>query len=89
LAELDDAEVREAVTHALRELGTVRLWDMVSASPVEIARQAPPDLIVNLAEGTHGTAREAQAPALFEWLGWRYTGSDPVSLAMTLDKWYT
>jgi len=36
--------------------------------PAEIARERPPDLIFNLAEGVAGSGREAQAPALFEWL---------------------
>lgn len=45
-----------------------------------------PDLVFNLAEGTHGTFREAFYPALFEQLGLAYTGSDPGVLALCLDK---
>lgn len=89
LAELDGDEVRDAVLGALSLLGPVRLWDTTTLTPAQIASQEKPDLIFNMSEGLRGSAREAQAPALFEWLGWRYTGSDPVTLAIALDKWYT
>lgn len=89
VAELDDAEVRSAVMSALRQLGSVRLWDVTTMLPADIACQCRPDLILNLAEGRQGAAREAQAACLFEWLDWPYTGSDAVTLALTLDKWYT
>ncbi len=48
-----------------------------------------PDLIFNLAEGRRGRAREAFYPALFEELGYPYTGSDAYTLTLTLDKWLT
>jgi D-alanine-D-alanine ligase len=47
---------------------------------------APPDLVFNIAEGWHGRSREAQVPAVCEMLGIPYTGSDPLTLALTLDK---
>src|SRR5438067_2930168 len=47
----------------------------------------PPDFVFNVAEG-HGIARsrEARVPAVLEMLGIPYTGSDPLTLAVTLDK---
>ncbi len=46
-----------------------------------------PDLVLNIAEGRGGTrSREARVPALLETLGIPYTGSDPLTLAATLDK---
>ncbi len=46
-----------------------------------------PDLVWNIAEGTGGgRAREARVPAVLEMLGIPYTGSDPLTLAATLDK---
>ena len=48
-----------------------------------------PDLIFNTAEGRRGRAREAFYPALFEELGFPYTGSDAYVLTVTLDKWLT
>jgi D-alanine-D-alanine ligase len=47
----------------------------------------PPDFVFNFAEG-HGIARsrEARVPAVLEMLGIPYSGSDPLTLAATLDK---
>jgi D-alanine-D-alanine ligase len=89
LAELDGDDVLEAVSRAMRRLGAVRVWDTAILGPAVIAAQPKPDLIFNIAEGVYGTARESQAPALFEWLQWPYVGSDPVTLAIAHDKWYT
>ena len=89
LAELDSHALKDAVVAALRRLGPVRVWDTTTLSPAALAAERRPDLILNLAEGLYGTGREAQAPALFEWLQWPYVGSDPVTLALTHDKWFT
>jgi D-alanine-D-alanine ligase len=46
-----------------------------------------PDLVFNMAEGTGiGRSREARVPALLEMLGIPHTGSDPLTLAIALDK---
>src|SRR4029079_14973000 len=46
-----------------------------------------PDFVFNFAEG-HGVSRsrEARVPAVLEMLGIPYSGSDPFTLAVTLDK---
>lgn len=44
------------------------------------------DLVFNMAEGRYGRAREAQIPALLEAYRIPYTGSDPLTLALCLDK---
>lgn len=88
-AELDGEEVLNALVQALSLLGNVRVWDTIALGPADILAQSKPDIIFNVAEGITGMGREAQAPALFEWLQWPYVGSDPVTLAITLDKWYT
>lgn len=47
----------------------------------------PPDFVFNIAEGQGiGRSREARVPAVLEMLGIPYTGSDPLTLAATLDK---
>jgi D-alanine-D-alanine ligase len=47
----------------------------------------PPDLVFNTAEGLGiGRCREARVPAVLEMLGIPYTGSDPLTMAATLDK---
>lgn len=46
-----------------------------------------PDLVLNIAEGVGANrSREARVPAVLEMLGIPYTGSDPLTLAATLDK---
>ncbi|MSQ33311.1 MAG: ATP-grasp domain-containing protein [Dehalococcoidia bacterium] len=49
--------------------------------------QNRPDFVFNIAEG-RGTyrSREAQVPAVLEMLGVPYSGSDPLTLAVCLDK---
>jgi D-alanine-D-alanine ligase len=47
----------------------------------------PPDFVFNFAEGQGvGRSREARVPAVLEMLGIPYTGSDPLTMAVTLDK---
>jgi D-alanine-D-alanine ligase len=47
----------------------------------------PPEFVFNFAEGQGvGRSREARVPAMLEMLGIPYTGSDPLTLAVTLDK---
>jgi D-alanine-D-alanine ligase len=47
----------------------------------------PPDFVFNIAEG-HGASRsrEARVPAVLEMLDIPYSGSDPMTLAVALDK---
>ncbi len=44
------------------------------------------DIVFNIAEGWGTRSREAQVPSVLEILGIPYTGSDPLTLALTLDK---
>jgi D-alanine-D-alanine ligase len=53
---------------------------------VEIVLSRPPDLVFNLAEGWGTRSRESHVPAVCEMLGVPYTHSDPLTLALTLDK---
>src|SRR5438270_1558133 len=76
LAELDGDDVLNAVRGALATRGSVRVWDTATLGPAAIAAEPRPDLIFNLSEGVTGSGREAQAPALFEWLQWPSLGSD-------------
>jgi D-alanine-D-alanine ligase len=47
----------------------------------------PPDFVFNFAEGQGiGRSREARVPAVLELLGIPYTGSDPATLGLCLDK---
>ncbi|HEV8324722.1 MAG TPA: hypothetical protein VG389_24100 [Myxococcota bacterium] len=45
------------------------------------------ELVFNIAEGVGGRDREAHVPALCELVGVPYSGSDALTMAVTLDKW--
>lgn len=85
--EYDSAETIAAIGAALRCLG-------VEPEPLIADRQLPSclagqrfDFIFNIAEGEAGCCREAIPAAVSELSGIPYTGSDPLTLAVTLDKW--
>ncbi len=44
------------------------------------------DIVFNIFEGLRGESRESQVPAILEMLQIPYTGSDPLTLALCLDK---
>ncbi|MCX7911536.1 MAG: D-alanine--D-alanine ligase [Dehalococcoidales bacterium] len=63
----------------------VRLGGGVSF--LDNVRRSPVDIVFNIAEGRGSyRSREAQVPAVLEMLGIPYTGSDPLALAIGLDK---
>ncbi|MEA4869630.1 MAG: ATP-grasp domain-containing protein [Christensenella sp.] len=49
-------------------------------------RSEKPDFVFNIAEGSGGRAREAQVPALLNFLQIPFTGSDETALCLALDK---
>ncbi|MFQ5890158.1 MAG: D-alanine--D-alanine ligase [Gemmatimonadota bacterium] len=84
-AEWDTEDTIEAVAAALSQVGDVVLLEANGSFPNRL-RRARPDLVFNMAESRGGRAREAHVPAILEYFGFRYTGSDPLTLAITLDK---
>jgi D-alanine-D-alanine ligase len=84
-AEFDDFETIEAIQNAL-----AREHEII---PIEADENAfktlqgeKPDIVFNIAEGIRGVSREAQIPAMLEFLHIPYTGSDPLTLSLCLDK---
>jgi D-alanine-D-alanine ligase len=84
-AEWDTEDTIQAVKAALEVRHNV--------TPIEANEEAyqkllavQPEIVFNIAEGLHGPSREAQIPALLELLGIPYTGSDPLTLGICLDK---
>lgn len=53
---------------------------------VEKTKRSRIEFVFNIAEGFQGRNREAHIPALLELMGIPYSGSDPLGLAITLDK---
>jgi len=88
-AEFDSRETIDALTAALERLGhrveRIEVSGPASRTAARIEAYSP-ELIFNTAEGKRGRFREAFYPALFDELGFPYTGSDAWVLAVTLDK---
>jgi D-alanine-D-alanine ligase len=84
-AEWDTAETIDAVARSLATIGTVIRLEADADFPVRL-RETNPDLVFNIAEGLHGVNREAHVPAICEFFGVPYSGSDPLSLSLCLDK---
>jgi D-alanine-D-alanine ligase len=84
--EFDNEQTIDAIAAALGSLGVLMV-------PVVADRRLPStleagrfDFVFNIAEGEGRRCREAIPAAVCELLGLPYTGSDPLTLAATLDK---
>lgn len=84
-AEWDDPTTIAAVEQALGRFGRVIRLEADLFFPQKVALSRP-DLVFNMAEGLHGQSREALVPAICEYLDLPYTGSDPLTLALSLHK---
>jgi D-alanine-D-alanine ligase len=84
-AEWDSPATIAAVESALSRLGRVVRLEAKEDFP-ERLRQTRPDIVFNIAEGFHGVNREAHVPAICEFFGIPYSGSDPFTLSLCLDK---
>src|SRR5690349_5460101 len=84
-AEWDSAETIDAVARALSRHGEVIRLEATDDFPQRL-RDTRPDIVFNIAEGLRGPNREAHVPAICEFYGIPYSGSDPFSLALCLDK---
>lgn len=84
-AEWDSEDTILAVKTALEQHHTVTLIEADEEAYQKLL-QIQPEIVFNIAEGLHGSSREAQIPAMLEMLGIPYTGSDPLTLGICLDK---
>ncbi len=86
-AELDSRETVMALQEAMTVLGhnVVLIGDGKELLQF-VCSGGRVDLVFNFTEGLQGRSREAQVPALLEMLGIPYTGADPLTLALCLDK---
>lgn len=85
--EFDSPATIRAIADALRAMGHT-VSELGNGKPLlEALLKSPPDFVFNFAEGTGvSRSREARVPAVCEMLGIPYTGSDPLTLAVALDK---
>ena len=84
-AEWDSVATIDAVADALGLLGEVIRLEATADFPGAL-RDARPDVVFNIAEGLRGVNREAHVPAICEFFGIPYSGSDPLTLSLCLDK---
>ncbi|MFH1771887.1 MAG: KamA family radical SAM protein [Candidatus Omnitrophota bacterium] len=86
--EYDEIQTVESIKMEIERLGfDVKLFEQDSALLDNLSRQKP-DFVLNIAEGIgNSRARESQVPGILESMGIPYSGSDPVSLGITLDKY--
>jgi D-alanine-D-alanine ligase len=86
-AEFDSEETVERLGEAIAGLGhdVDRIGNVYELARRLVAGQKW-DLVFNIAEGLHGRSREAHVPALLEAYGMPFTFSDPLTLALSLDK---
>jgi D-alanine-D-alanine ligase len=84
-AEWDSAATIDAVASALSAYGDIIRLEATEEFP-ERLRAERPDIVFNIAEGLNGTNREAHVPAICEFFGIPYSGSDPYTLSLCLHK---
>jgi D-alanine-D-alanine ligase len=84
-AEWDTAETIDAAARALSAYGAVVRLEATADFP-ERLRAERPDIVFNIAEGLTGVNRESHVPAICEFFGVPYSGSDPLTLSTCLHK---
>jgi D-alanine-D-alanine ligase len=86
LEEFDSEETIDAIRKVLESEGHEVIKLGGDTGLIDRLRQTSVDIVFNIAEGLQGRNREAHIPALLEFLNIPYTGSDPLTLSLTLDK---
>lgn len=85
-AEYDSPATLQAIREAIASYGH-EVIDLEATSELpNVLSNTQIDVVFNIAEGFKGRTRESQVPALLELLDIPYSGSDPATLAIALDK---
>ena len=85
-AEFDEPETVDAIKTALRNGGFETVVLEATEEFPQKLEAASPDIVFNIAEGRFGRSREAQIPAILEYYGIPFTGSDAAALSVAMDK---
>ncbi|MGD9899655.1 MAG: D-alanine--D-alanine ligase [Calditrichaceae bacterium] len=85
-AEGDSMVTINAVINALSNAGHNVTGIEANDQAAEKLDELSPELVFNMAEGLFGDFRESYIPLICERLGLPYTGSDPLTLAIALNK---
>lgn len=84
--EFDSPETVAAIAEAIESFGhNVTLLEADKTFPEALARGRF-EFVFNIAEGLGGRCRESYVPAVCEMVGIPYTGSDAITIGITLDK---
>lgn len=87
LEEYDSVETIRAIAGVLEADGNAAVWLGGGRGFLRQVLSEPVDFVFNIAEGLGSyRSREAQVPSVLEMLGIPYSGSDPQTLAICLDK---
>lgn len=84
-AEWDTWNTINAVKNAIELFHNVKMIE-ANFDAFEKFKENSIDIVFNIAEGFFGVSREAQIPAMLDMLNIPYTGSDPLTLSICLDK---
>lgn len=85
-AEFDSYSTIEALAEVFKTAGLkVELLE-ADAGFTEKLKKVKPDIVFNIAEGSYGRGREAHVPAILNFLGIPFSGSDETTLCLALDK---
>jgi len=85
-AEYDSIDTINAIKNAIESYGHTVIELEATPELPSILPASGVDVVFNIAEGIEGRTRESQVPALLELIGIPYTGSDPTTLSLSLDK---
>jgi D-alanine-D-alanine ligase len=84
--EFDDESTVNAIASALKKGGCKVVKIEADERAYFKLRKLKLDIVFNIAEGLRGESRESHIPAILEMLGIPYTGSNPATLAICLNK---
>jgi D-alanine-D-alanine ligase len=85
-AEYDEPDTIDAIRKAIEKSGFETILIEADVSCFQKLREERPDFVFNIAEGIGKGVRESQVPIMLDMLGIPYMGSDPLTLAIALDK---
>jgi D-alanine-D-alanine ligase len=85
-AEYDSPATLQAIREAIASWGHEVIDLEANQELPSVLSTTPLDIVFNIAEGFKGRNRESQVPAMLELLDIPYTGSDPATLSLALDK---
>ena len=85
-AEYDSIDTVHAIRDVFMSAGIEVILLEADAVLVEKLKEAKVDIVFNIAEGINGRGREGQIPALLNYFGIPFSGSDETTLCMALDK---